>query len=46
MEAVLEWIERPDVLMGGELTGWPQLMAGDDQMLYWIQAAKLKGKKI
>lgn len=46
METVLEWIDRPDVLMGGEVTGWPQLMAGDDQMLYWIQAAKLKGKKI
>ncbi|MEE1132237.1 MAG: adenine deaminase C-terminal domain-containing protein [Caryophanon sp.] len=46
MENVLEWIERPDVLMGGEVTGWPRLMAGDDEMLYWIQAAKLKGKKI
>lgn len=45
-ESVLEWLDRPDVLLGGELTGWPRLLRGDDQMLYWIQAAKQKGKKI
>ncbi len=45
-ESVLEWLDRPDVLLGGELTGWPRLLRGDDQMLYWIQAAKHKGKKI
>ena len=45
-ESVLEWLDRPDVLLGGELTGWPRLLRGDDQMLYWIQAAKYKGKKI
>lgn len=44
--SVCEWLERPDVLLGGELTGWPRLMRGDDQMLYWIQSAKNKGKKI
>ena len=44
--SVLEWLDRKDVLLGGELTGWPRLMRGDDQMLYWIQAAKHKGKKI
>lgn len=44
--SVLEWLDRHDVLLGGELTGWPRLMRGDDQMLYWIQAAKHKGKKI
>ena len=44
--SVMEWLERHDVIMGGELTGWPRLMRGDDQMLYWIQAAKHKGKKI
>lgn len=43
--SVLEWLDRQDVLLGGELTGWPRLMRGDDQMLYWIQAAKHKGKK-
>ena len=45
-ESVLEWLDRHDVLLGGELTGWPKLLRGDDQMLYWIQAAKHKGKKI
>ena len=44
--AVGEWLERPDVLLGGELTGWPKLMDGDDQMLYWIQKAKISLKKI
>ncbi|WP_075619207.1 adenine deaminase C-terminal domain-containing protein [Paenisporosarcina indica] len=45
-KSIGEWLDRPDVLMGGELTGWPRLLAGDDQMLYWIQSAKLKGKKV
>ncbi|HSI68235.1 MAG TPA: adenine deaminase C-terminal domain-containing protein [Planococcus sp. (in: firmicutes)] len=44
--AVGEWLERPDVLLGGELTGWPKLLDGDDQMLYWIQKAKISLKKI
>jgi len=41
-----EWIERSDVIMGGELTGWPRLLSGDDQMLYWMQQAKTNGMKI
>ncbi|MBT2584121.1 adenine deaminase C-terminal domain-containing protein [Planococcus sp. ISL-109] len=45
-KSVGEWLDRPDVLLGGELTGWPKLMAGDDQMLYWIQKAKTNRKKI
>ncbi|MET0785418.1 MAG: adenine deaminase C-terminal domain-containing protein [Paenisporosarcina sp.] len=45
-KSIGEWLERPDVLMGGELTAWPRLLAGDDQMLYWLQSAKMKGKKI
>ena len=44
--SIHEWLDRKDVLMGGELTGWPRLVAGDDQMLYWLQAAKAYGKKI
>ncbi|MEG0471807.1 MAG: adenine deaminase C-terminal domain-containing protein, partial [Solibacillus sp.] len=44
--SVCEWLDRPDVLLGGELTGWPRLMRGDDQMLYWMQAGNHKGKKI
>lgn len=45
-KSILEWIDRPDTVVGGELTGWPRLLNGDDQMLYWIQCAKLKSKKI
>lgn len=45
-KSIFEWIERDDVLLGGELTGWPRLLRGDDQMLYWIQSSKKKGKKI
>ncbi|MBQ0140605.1 MAG: adenine deaminase [Kurthia sp.] len=44
--ALAEWGARQDVLMGGELTGWPRLLAGDDQMLYWIQASRANHKKI
>ena len=44
--SVCEWLQRPDVVLGGELTGWPRLTRGDDQMLYWIQAANHKGKKV
>jgi len=45
-KSIGEWLDRPDVLLGGELTGWPRLLAGDDQMLYWLQSAKMKGKKV
>lgn len=45
-KSVLEWLDRDDVLLGGELTGWPRLIHGDDLMLHWIQATKLKGKKV
>lgn len=45
-KSIGEWIERPDVIMGGELTGWPRLLSGDDQMLYWMQKAKKNGMKI
>mgnify|MGYP005606080609 FL=1 len=45
-ENVLEWINHPNVLLGGELTGWPRLMHGDDLMLSWIQNTKAIGKKV
>lgn len=44
--SLMEWGARQDVLMGGELTGWPRLLAGDDQMLYWLQASRAHHKKI
>ncbi|MBB4825541.1 adenine deaminase [Sporosarcina luteola] len=43
---IQEWIERKDVLMGGELTGWPRLLNGDQTMLDAMEAAKQAGKKI
>jgi adenine deaminase len=43
---VKSWLEHDAVLQGGELTGWPKLLAGDDMMLHWIQEAKRMRKKI
>ncbi len=40
------WLEREDVIQGGELTGWPKLLQGDDDMLHWIQEAKHQKKRI
>lgn len=40
------WLEHDAVLQGGELTGWPKLLDGDDMMLHWIQEAKRLRKKI
>lgn len=40
---VFDWLENPSVVQGGELTAWPDLLAGDDRLLYWIQKTnKLK----
>ncbi|MEK5037046.1 adenine deaminase C-terminal domain-containing protein [Sporosarcina sp. FSL K6-3457] len=44
--SIKEWIERPEVLLGGELTGWPRLMAGDPNMFASVQATKVAGKKV
>jgi adenine deaminase len=43
---IKSWLEHDAVLQGGELTGWPKLMDGDDMMLHWIQEAKRMRKKI
>ncbi|WML42186.1 adenine deaminase C-terminal domain-containing protein [Neobacillus sp. OS1-2] len=43
---VKTWLEHDAVLQGGELTGWPKLLDGDDMMLHWIQEAKRMRKKI
>jgi adenine deaminase len=45
-EKVLEWLQHPDVLLGGELTGWPRLMHGDDLLLSWLMKGKQFHKKI
>ncbi|QQZ09106.1 adenine deaminase C-terminal domain-containing protein [Heyndrickxia vini] len=43
---VKSWLEHDAVLQGGELTGWPKLLDGDDLILHWIQEAKRMRKKI
>ena len=43
---VKAWLEHEDVIQGGELTGWPRLLAGDDLMLHWIQETKRLKKKV
>lgn len=43
---VKAWLEHDDVIQGGELTGWPKLLDGNDMMLHWIQEAKRLNKKI
>lgn len=45
-EEVEEWLKRDDVLMGGELTGWPRLLKGDPVMTASLQKAKQLGKKV
>jgi adenine deaminase len=45
-EDMLDWLAHPSVIQGGELTGWPSLLNGDDRLLYWMQQAKRKGKPI
>ncbi|WP_338752962.1 adenine deaminase C-terminal domain-containing protein [Bacillus sp. FJAT-52991] len=44
--AVKSWIEHEAVIQGGELTGWPKLLDGDDMMLHWIQETKRMRKRI
>ena len=43
---IKSWLEHDAVLQGGELSGWPQLLDGDDLMLHWIQEAKRMRKQI
>lgn len=45
-EDILAWLKRKDVLQGGELTAWPRLLNGDNQMLTWIQETKKLHKKV
>lgn len=41
-----KWLDHDSVLQGGELTGWPKLLDGDDLILHWMQETKRKGKRI
>lgn len=43
---ILSWISNPSVIQGGELTSWPQLLQGNDRLLYWIQETKRLHKRV
>ena len=45
-EDIMQWIQHPLVLQGGELTGWPKLVDGDNQMLTWLQETKKLNKRV
>ncbi|WP_338472669.1 adenine deaminase C-terminal domain-containing protein [Niallia sp. XMNu-256] len=45
-EDIMQWIQHPSVLQGGELTEWPRLVNGDNQMLTWLQETKKLNKKV
>src|SRR5690625_3790831 len=43
---ILDWINHPLVIQGGELSAWPQLLSGDDRLLYLIQETKRLNKRV
>ncbi|MGZ7148942.1 adenine deaminase C-terminal domain-containing protein [Bacillus sp. BC08] len=45
-EEIIEWLKHEAVLQGGELTAWPKLLHGDDEMLHWVQETKRLHKKV
>ena len=45
-EEIIEWLKHKVVLQGGELTAWPKLLHGDDEMLTWMQETKRLQKKV
>ncbi|WP_379969740.1 adenine deaminase C-terminal domain-containing protein [Ectobacillus sp. sgz5001026] len=45
-EDVMSWLQHESVLQGGELTAWPKLLNGDNQMLSWVQETKRLNKKV
>lgn len=45
-ERIRKWMRHPSVIQGGELTSWPQVLKGNDQILGWMQKTKSLGKPI
>lgn len=43
---VISWLHHESVMQGGELTAWPKLLNGDNEMLSWVQETKRLNKKI
>ena len=38
-ERLLPWLRREDVIVGGELTGWPQALKGEETLRSFLQAS-------
>jgi adenine deaminase len=45
-EDMISWLQNESVLQAGELTAWPKLLNGDNQMLTWVQETKRLNKKL
>ncbi|RYL93400.1 adenine deaminase [Sporolactobacillus sp. THM7-4] len=45
-ERIQRWLNHPLVVQGGELTGWPQVVRGDNQILEWMRETKQLRKPI
>ncbi|RBW70837.1 adenine deaminase C-terminal domain-containing protein [Bacillus taeanensis] len=43
---IKKWLSHPLVIQGGELTSWPQVLAGDNEILDWMQETIQSGKQI
>ncbi len=41
-----EWLAHPLVIQGGELTAWPDVLGGDDEILEWMQETRRLGKPV
>lgn len=41
-----EWLSHPLVIQGGELTAWPDVLSGDDEILEWMQETRRLGKPV
>lgn len=45
-DRIERWLRHPLVVQGGELTGWPQVIHGNNQMLSWMRETKCLRKPI
>ncbi|WP_265181862.1 adenine deaminase C-terminal domain-containing protein [Geomicrobium sp. JCM 19055] len=45
-QALEDWLNHPLVVQGGELTGWPKVISGDDTLLHWMEEVLKRNKRI
>lgn len=45
-ERLLAWLRREDVIVGGELTGWPQVLKGEEAIRSFLEASIQAGHYI